>query len=95
MLARRWLDHEGPPLRARQEPARRAQKQTVDGCHCWSIGSSTQDAELVAKHHDLQLLEVTRATEEHDQLKNAAEQDVRQRNKDDASNSPRSGSLLF
>jgi hypothetical protein len=42
------------------------------------MGSSPQDAELVPEHHDFQLLEVARATEEHDQLKNAAQQDVNQ-----------------
>src|SRR5918996_3959365 len=31
---RRWRDDERPPLRTRQEPARRGPKHTVDGCPC-------------------------------------------------------------
>jgi hypothetical protein len=50
-----------------------------------TIGSPAQDTELMAEHHDLQLLEVARPTAEQDDLEDAAQHDVSRRDEHEAS----------
>jgi|SRR5262245_2044544 len=60
----------------RQEPARRGEEHAVDGCDHWTMGSPPYDAELVLGEDDLQFLDVTRPTAEHDALEDAAQHEV-------------------
>jgi hypothetical protein len=74
---RRWRDDERRPqcVRGKSRLAAVRNMRSTDVI-AGRLVSSPQDTELVLQHHDLPFLEVARATEEHDQLHNAAQQDV-------------------
>jgi len=82
---RRRRDDEGPPHRARHESTRGRQEHPVGRRQDRTTGSPPQDGELVAENHDLELLEGVRSKPERYQLKQASQDEIRQRNQHAAS----------
>jgi hypothetical protein len=67
---------EGVPGTARQHPAERRQEQPVVGLDPGPTYLAAKNRQLVAEHEDLELLGSITAAEEHDQLEQAADDDV-------------------
>jgi hypothetical protein len=64
------------PRAARQHPAERRQQHSVVRLESRLPGLPAKDRQLMAEHEDLQLLRSVAASDEHDQLEQAADDDV-------------------
>src|SRR5688572_23448202 len=78
-------DDERRPLHALEQPVRRCQERPIRGREWRPTDSPTQHGQLVAKHDDLQILQVTGTKPEDYQLQNAVKCDVADRQKHGAS----------
>ena len=66
-------DEERTPAPAREEPARGGQEGSIGGSKGGAAKLPTKDRELMAKHHDLEFLEVPGPEAERDKLKQASQ----------------------
>jgi hypothetical protein len=83
---RRRRDHEQRlPRDARQHTTRGRQECPICSRERRPADPAAQDGQLMAKHHDLQFLELTRAESKDDELQNALKHDVADRTEHDAS----------
>src|SRR2546425_3041689 len=82
---RRWRDDERLPAAARQQPARRCQKDTVRPRQRRTTGPSPEDGEFVPQHDDFQFFEIVRPNAQEGELQNPSEHHVTERDKHDAS----------
>jgi hypothetical protein len=67
---------EGVPGAARQHPAACRQQQPVVWLKPWPVELAAKNREFMAEHENLQLLGSVTAGDEHDQLQQAADDDV-------------------
>jgi hypothetical protein len=72
-------DEECSPGISRQQPAERGQQQPVTGREPRPGNLSTQNRQLVTQDENLQLLRTLAPAEQHDELKQTADDSVRQR----------------
>jgi hypothetical protein len=72
-------DDERLPVRARQQPTSSGEEDSIGGPQLRPSDLSTQHRELVAEHHDLQLLELVRAKAQRRELQNASKYEVTER----------------
>ena len=66
---------DGPGV-AGKHPAERRQQDPVVLLEARAAGLASKDRQLVAKHQNLELLGSVAATEEHDELQQAADNDI-------------------
>jgi hypothetical protein len=75
------LHQEGAPRAARQHPAQRRQQHSVVWLEPRPVDLPAKDRKLVAEQENLELLRSIAASDEHDQLQQAADDDVQGRHK--------------
>jgi hypothetical protein len=90
-----WRHDEGWPRLACQEPARRRQKQPVDGGHRRTLGLSAQDGQFVPQHSDFELVDVSRAPTPERQRQDAAKEKVAEREQHGASDEVRCDAIFY
>jgi hypothetical protein len=71
------LHRERIPGAARQHPAERRQQQSVVRLESRPTCLPTKNGELMAEHENLQLLRPIASSDEHDQLQQAANDDIK------------------
>ena len=71
-----WPDRERSPRAARKHPAERRQQDTVVRLEVRTADLAAKDRQLVAEYEDLEFLRSILAAEQHDQLQQAADDDV-------------------
>jgi hypothetical protein len=72
-------DEQRAPARAREEPAGRRQERSIRWPQLGPPCLATKDLELVARHDDLELLEVLRAKAQQDQREHPPQSEVEKR----------------
>jgi hypothetical protein len=76
---RRRGDEKRPPTRSRQQPARGGEEDSILGPQLRPSDLTTQHDQLVAEHHDLELLELVRSKAQRRELKKAPKYEVAER----------------
>ena len=76
---RRRCDDKRPPARSRQQPAGGSKEDSIGRPQPRPSNLTAQHRQLVAKHHDLQLLELLRAKTQRRELQHASKHDVAER----------------
>jgi hypothetical protein len=76
---RRRRDQKRRPARSRQQPTRSGKEDTIRLRQLRTICLPTKYRQLMPKHDDLQLLELTRARAKQDELEDAAERQIARR----------------
>ena len=71
-------DEERPPTLARNAPARSGEERPIGPPKCRPRDLAPEDREFVAKHDDLELLELLGAAGKRDKLKQSLQGDVEQ-----------------
>ena len=71
-----WPDRERSPRAARKHPAERRQQDTVVRLEVRTADLAAKNRQLVAEYENLEFLRSILAAEQHDQLQQAADDDV-------------------
>src|SRR6266536_1560485 len=80
---RRRSDDKRAPARSRHQPAGRGKEHPINGFQLGATGLTPAHRQLVAEHHDFQLLELLGAKTQRPKLQKASEHDVTERPEQD------------